>query len=33
MQLIAKRFNESILFRLGSNFQEATEFHLQKPKL
>ena len=33
MQLIAGRFNEQLLFRIGYNLQQATDFNLQKPKL
>ena len=33
LQLIAKRFNEAILFRVGYNFQQITDWHLKKPKI
>jgi aspartyl-tRNA(Asn)/glutamyl-tRNA(Gln) amidotransferase subunit A len=33
MQLIAKRFDEDILFKLGHGFQKLTDWHLQKPNL
>lgn len=32
-QLIAKRLGEEVLFRVGYNFQKATNYHLEKPKL
>ncbi len=33
LQLIGKRFNEAMLFRVGYNFQQATEWHKKKPKI
>lgn len=33
MQLIGPQFGESTLFRLGYHFQQATDYHLQKPEL
>jgi len=33
LQLIGKRFDEAILFRLGYNYQIATEWHLAKPNI
>lgn len=30
MQLIGKRFDEEMLFRIGSGYEQATEWHLQK---
>lgn len=33
MQLIGPQFSESMLFRLGYHFQEATDYHIKKPKL
>jgi aspartyl-tRNA(Asn)/glutamyl-tRNA(Gln) amidotransferase subunit A len=33
MQIIGKRFDEALLFRVGQNFQQATDFHLHKPSL
>ncbi|MDD4332954.1 MAG: Asp-tRNA(Asn)/Glu-tRNA(Gln) amidotransferase subunit GatA [Patescibacteria group bacterium] len=32
-QLIGKRFNEGMLLRIGHNYQEATEWHNQKPSI
>lgn len=33
MQLIGKRFDEAMLFRVGQSYQEETEWHLQKPEI
>jgi aspartyl-tRNA(Asn)/glutamyl-tRNA(Gln) amidotransferase subunit A len=33
LQLMAKHFNEDMLFKVAYNFEKATEFHKQKPKL
>jgi aspartyl-tRNA(Asn)/glutamyl-tRNA(Gln) amidotransferase subunit A len=33
LQLMAQHFNEATLFKLAYNFEQATEFHRQKPKL
>lgn len=33
MQLIGKRFAESTLFKLGHQYQQATDWHLKKPTL
>ncbi len=33
MQLIGKRFDEAILFRLGFNYQMSTDWHLAKPNI
>ncbi|MBU1991611.1 Asp-tRNA(Asn)/Glu-tRNA(Gln) amidotransferase subunit GatA [Patescibacteria group bacterium] len=33
LQLIGKRFDEAILFRIGYNFQEATDWHLKKVEI
>ncbi|MDO8593070.1 MAG: Asp-tRNA(Asn)/Glu-tRNA(Gln) amidotransferase subunit GatA [bacterium] len=33
LQLIGKRFDEGMLFRVGQAFEEATEWHLQKAKI
>jgi aspartyl-tRNA(Asn)/glutamyl-tRNA(Gln) amidotransferase subunit A len=33
LQLMAKHFNEEILFKVAHKFEQATEFHHQKPKL
>jgi aspartyl-tRNA(Asn)/glutamyl-tRNA(Gln) amidotransferase subunit A len=33
LQLMANHFNEEVLFKIGYNFEKATEFHKQKPKL
>ncbi|MFA5360272.1 MAG: Asp-tRNA(Asn)/Glu-tRNA(Gln) amidotransferase subunit GatA [Patescibacteria group bacterium] len=33
LQLIGKRFDEAMLFRLGRNYQAATEWHLKKAKI
>ena len=33
LQLMAKHFNEETLFKVAHNFEQATEFHKQKPKL
>jgi aspartyl-tRNA(Asn)/glutamyl-tRNA(Gln) amidotransferase subunit A len=33
LQLMAKHFNEATLFKVAYNFEQATEFHKQKPKL
>lgn len=33
MQLIGKRFDEKTLFRVGHNYQQATEWHKQKPSI
>jgi Asp-tRNA(Asn)/Glu-tRNA(Gln) amidotransferase A subunit family amidase len=30
---MAKHFNEEILFKVAHKFEQATEFHHQKPKL
>ena len=32
-QLISKRFDEKTLFRIGHNYQQATEWHKQKPNI
>jgi len=32
LQLIGKRFDEAILFRLGYNFQQATSWHTERSK-
>jgi len=33
LQLMAKHFNEEMLFKIAYNFEQATDFHLKKPKL
>ena len=33
LQLMAKHFNEEILFNVAYHFEQATEFHKQKPRL
>ncbi len=33
MQLIGKRFDEGMLFRIGHNYQENTDYHFKKPEL
>ncbi len=33
MQMFGPQFGEELLFRMGWHYQEATEWHLQKPKL
>jgi aspartyl-tRNA(Asn)/glutamyl-tRNA(Gln) amidotransferase subunit A len=33
LQLMAKHFDEATLFKVAHNFEQATEFHKQKPKL
>jgi len=33
LQLIGKRFDEAMLFRVGHNYEKATEWHLKKPKI
>ena len=33
LQLMAKHFNEATLFKVAHNFEQATEFHKQKPEL
>ncbi|MDP2709013.1 MAG: Asp-tRNA(Asn)/Glu-tRNA(Gln) amidotransferase subunit GatA, partial [bacterium] len=33
MQLIGKRFDEAMLFRVGHNYENATEWHLKKAKI
>ncbi|MDP2736479.1 MAG: amidase family protein, partial [bacterium] len=33
MQLIGKRFDEAMLFRIGHNYEKATEWHLKKAKI
>jgi len=33
MQILAPQFSESLLFRLGYHFQQATDFHLKKPAI
>ncbi len=33
MQLISKRFDEALLFRIGYNYQKATDWHKKKPNL
>lgn len=33
MQLIGKRFDEATLFKVGYNYEQATEWHKQKPKI
>lgn len=33
LQLIGKRFDESMLLKVGQNFQEATEWHLKKAEI
>ncbi|MBW2411066.1 MAG: Asp-tRNA(Asn)/Glu-tRNA(Gln) amidotransferase subunit GatA, partial [Deltaproteobacteria bacterium] len=33
LQLMAKHFNEETLFKVAHNFEQATDFHKQKPKL
>jgi aspartyl-tRNA(Asn)/glutamyl-tRNA(Gln) amidotransferase subunit A len=33
LQLIGKRFDEAMLFRLGQSYQAATEWHLKKAKI
>lgn len=33
LQLMAKHFNEEMLFKIAYNFEQATEFHKKKPKL
>ncbi|MFH1427065.1 MAG: Asp-tRNA(Asn)/Glu-tRNA(Gln) amidotransferase subunit GatA [Patescibacteria group bacterium] len=33
LQIISARFNESIIFRIGNDFQKITKYHLNKPKI
>ncbi|MFH1822639.1 MAG: Asp-tRNA(Asn)/Glu-tRNA(Gln) amidotransferase subunit GatA [Patescibacteria group bacterium] len=33
LQLIGRRFNEGMLFRIGHHFQKNTNYHLNKPKI
>jgi aspartyl-tRNA(Asn)/glutamyl-tRNA(Gln) amidotransferase subunit A len=33
MQIIGKPFSEGTLFKIGSAFQKATDWHLQKPQI
>jgi len=33
LQIMAKHFNEGALFKAAYNFEQATEYHLKKPKL
>ena len=33
LQLMAKHFNEEMLFRVAHRFEQATDFHLKKPRL
>ena len=33
LQLMAKHFNEEMLFKIAYNFEQATDFHTKKPKL
>lgn len=33
LQLMAKHFNEEMLFKIAYNFEQATDFHKKKPKL
>lgn len=33
MQIIGKRFGEAMILRVAHQFQQATDFHLEKPKL
>lgn len=33
LQLIGKRFDEAVLFRVGHNYQQVTNWHAQKPNL
>jgi aspartyl-tRNA(Asn)/glutamyl-tRNA(Gln) amidotransferase subunit A len=33
LQLMGKHFNEEMLFRVAHNFEQATDFHKQKPQL
>ena len=33
LQLIGKRFDEAMLFRVGHNYEKATEWHLKKAKI
>jgi aspartyl-tRNA(Asn)/glutamyl-tRNA(Gln) amidotransferase subunit A len=33
LQLMAKHFNEEVLFRVAYNFERATDFHKKKPKV
>ena len=33
LQIMAKHFNEEVLFRVAYNFEQATDFHKRKPRL
>jgi len=33
LQILGKHFNEDMLFKLAYNFEQATDFHKQKPVL
>jgi aspartyl-tRNA(Asn)/glutamyl-tRNA(Gln) amidotransferase subunit A len=33
LQLMGTHFNESMLFKVAYNFEQATEFHKKKPNL
>jgi aspartyl-tRNA(Asn)/glutamyl-tRNA(Gln) amidotransferase subunit A len=33
LQLMAKHFNEEVLFKTAYSFEQATDFHTKKPKL
>jgi aspartyl-tRNA(Asn)/glutamyl-tRNA(Gln) amidotransferase subunit A len=33
LQLISKRFDEAVLFRVGHGYQQATDWHKKKPNL
>jgi aspartyl-tRNA(Asn)/glutamyl-tRNA(Gln) amidotransferase subunit A len=33
LQLMAKHFNEEMLFKIAYNFEQATDFHTKKPKI
>ncbi len=33
LQILSSHFNEKAIFKVAHNFQQATDFHLKKPKL